>query len=185
MGYQPGLPWKMFLRHAEPFFSAVDMEVLEVGPGRLSKSLVRKFCLERHYDYSFVDRQNYGDDQPGYIAMDGDSIFETDSNQFDAVVLYEMLHNVRRPWKLIPEVARVTKPGGIVVIEDVLSYPEFNRHPVDFGRIFPDGLNVLFADSGLAPLIAIAGNEEDLAMRPRGRFDPGKMTHVVAVGRKP
>jgi ubiquinone/menaquinone biosynthesis C-methylase UbiE len=81
--------------------------------------------------------------------MEFESHVRCSDDQFDAVVSFQMLHNCARPWRLMPELARVCKPGGLVAVVTSM-YEKENRHPVDCGRIWPDGLRVLFQDAGLA-----------------------------------
>jgi len=174
----------MFVKHAGQMFKP-GMAVLEVGPGRISRSLIRHFCTEWECDWSFCDMKNYNEDHPAFVRMPSAYAIESEDERFDAAVQYELAHNVRRLWVLLPEVARVVKPGGFVVIEDVVSYPEVNRWPVDCGRIFPDGMVVLFEDAGLLPVVNIMGNEKNFELPNRGRLDTTLNTHIVAVGRKP
>lgn len=184
MGYRPGLPWQMFLKHAAPLF-VPGMTVLEIGPGRISRALPRAFCHERGCPYSFCDRLNYNEDNPEFVPMPEDYRIAAEDETWDAVVMYEMLHNVRHPWRLLPEVARLIKRGGFAVVEDVTAYPEFNRHPVDFGRIFPDGMTALWEEAGMTPIVGVVGKADDLAMPARGKFDVGQIMHMVSIARKP
>lgn len=183
MGYRPGVPWDLFMKYAADYFKP-GMRVLEVGPGKLHKSLPKQFLDDRGCDYYFADRKNCGDDQLGYVEMPNDYCLLTNT-EWNAVVCYEMLHNVRHPWKLVPVLAKALRPGGILVIVDVLNYGEFNRWPVDFGRIFPDGMSALFEQSGAVVDLCRIGSSDDLNIKPRGVYDLSVTMHMITIGHKP
>jgi SAM-dependent methyltransferase len=70
-----------------------------------------------------------------------------DDNTFDVVICGNTLHNVAEPWRLIPEMVRVLKPGGLLAIVTIHCWGE-NRHPQDYYRFMPDGLRHLFNLTG-------------------------------------
>lgn len=67
---------------------------------------------------------------------------------FDAVISGNAAHNVERPWRWLPELARVLKPGGLLVIVTVWKWG-LNSYPKDYFRFMPDGLRILFEDTGV------------------------------------
>jgi len=134
--------------------------------------------------YSFCDRKNYSDEAPGYVPMPTPYTIDAPDANWDAAIMYEMLHNCDRPWRLLPEVARVLKPGGLLVVVDSLAYGEFNRHPIDFGRVFPDGMRVLFEDAGFDPPEVHVGSTNSMDEPRRGIFDAGQEMHSIAIGHK-
>lgn len=74
---------------------------------------------------------------------------EIESNTFDVVVSTQVLEHVRRPWRWLAEIARITKPGGIVYICTPNTI-EFHEHPVDCWRAWPEGLRAIAEDAGLS-----------------------------------
>ena len=63
---------------------------------------------------------------------------------FDVVICGNMIQNVESPWLLIPEMARVLKPGGLLAVVAPAELPGLHPYPKDFFRYRPDGLKVLF-----------------------------------------
>lgn len=70
---------------------------------------------------------------------------------FDAVLCLETLEHDRAPWRTVPELARVTKPGGLVVL--TAPGPRFrpgdaHEYPRDYWRMTAAGLEALCAGLG-------------------------------------
>jgi len=70
---------------------------------------------------------------------------------FDAVISGQCLEHVLEPWKLLPEMGRVLKCGGVLLVTAPWQW-EIHRHPVDCWRILPDGMRVLMELAGLEVL---------------------------------
>lgn len=184
MGYTEGNAWWLFGKHAAPLIAA-GMSLLEMGPGKIRRSLVRRFAEERGCAYFFADIRNAYQDHPGFVRMSSQFQMESDSDRFDAAVSYQMLHNVRMPWRWLPEVVRVVRPGGLVVVNDNVTW-DVNRYPVDCGRWFPDGLDALFEDAGLEVLVNAAENLDTREpLRRRHQIGNAPVVDLIAVGRKP
>lgn len=148
MGYRPNSnPWLAFLKHAGPLVGH-GTEVFEIGPGSPRRSLVRRYCEEVGANYSWADIRNQPRRYPGFCRMRSPSSVRSAGDRFDVAVAFQMLHNCARPWLLFPELTRLLKPGGHLVVVSTM-YEKQNRHPVDCGRIWPDGLRVLLDDAGL------------------------------------
>jgi SAM-dependent methyltransferase len=75
--------------------------------------------------------------------------FEPDS--FDIVVSGQTLEHAQHPWRVVPEMARVLKPGGLLCAIAPWSW-EVHRYPIDCWRILADGMEVLLRDAGLTIL---------------------------------
>ena len=69
-------------------------------------------------------------------------------NHFDIVISGSTMEHVPAIWKWIPELVRVLKPGGLLVIATVSNCP-IHRYPVDCWRILPDGIKYLFDQTHL------------------------------------
>lgn len=67
-------------------------------------------------------------------------------NCFDVVVSGSTLEHVERPWLVVPEMARILKPGGLLAILTHWSFP-LHEYPKDCFRFMPDGLTVLFDEA--------------------------------------
>jgi SAM-dependent methyltransferase len=67
---------------------------------------------------------------------------------FCAVISGQCLEHTKRPWLVVKEMARVLKPGGVMILIAPWQWC-IHRHPVDCWRILPDGMRVLCEDAGL------------------------------------
>lgn len=70
-------------------------------------------------------------------------------HSFDAVVCFQVLEHVTEPWLVVPELARVVKPGGIVLITVPFVFPHHSS-PHDFYRYTHEGLRFLAERSGMS-----------------------------------
>ena len=73
---------------------------------------------------------------------------EIPSASFDVVVSTQTLEHVRHPWKWMPEVARICKPGGLIYVCSPNTWA-FHEYPIDCWRAWPDGLRALFDEAGV------------------------------------
>ncbi|MCB9138621.1 MAG: methyltransferase domain-containing protein [Caldilineaceae bacterium] len=82
------------------------------------------------------------------------------NERFDAVIVRLMLHHLRNPEKVMTELARVLRPGGIFVLADLLSNPdpvkratqnaiEERRNPAYYAARSEEEYRTLLADAGL------------------------------------
>jgi len=55
---------------------------------------------------------------------------------------------VAKIWRWMPELARVTKPGGLVITISPTSWP-YHEAPIDCWRMYPEGMKALCDDAGL------------------------------------
>ncbi len=183
MGHKPNTnAWMAFTEHAAPAIPD-GSDVFEIGPGNYRRSLIARFCRERGLGYFWGDLNNRGKGEPGFCQVGPNGHIYAHNDAFNAVVCFQMLHNCERPWRLIPEMAGICKPGGAVIVVDSM-YEKENRHPVDCGRIWPDGLKVLFEDAGLAAEKIVTARLDGGAGRKNtiGNVDPASL---VGIGRKP
>jgi len=85
------------------------------------------------------------------------------------VLCTELLEHVLRPDRVVSEIHRVLRPGGVLVVTVPFLYP-FHRDPVDFHRFTEDGLRALLHDFDV------------LRILPQGKIFTllGLMVHVEA-----
>jgi SAM-dependent methyltransferase len=81
-----------------------------------------------------------------YVDLNGPLPFSDDS--FDTVLLADVLAHIARPWSLVPEIARVLRPGGVLILGTPFLY-WLNEQPHDYYRYTEFGLRRFCDDSGL------------------------------------
>lgn len=74
--------------------------------------------------------------------------FPFDDAAFDVVISGYCMEHVKSVWRWVPELARMLRPGGLLVIITHWQFPE-HRFPVDCWRILPDGMAHLFDEAGV------------------------------------
>lgn len=70
-----------------------------------------------------------------------------DSNYFDAILCIAVMEHVENPEEVMPELYRVLKPGGYLILEVPFLQPE-HKVPTDFQRYTKDGLVRLASHNG-------------------------------------
>ena len=83
--------------------------------------------------------------------MHGPYRIESEAWAYDLVISGQCLEHVENPFRLVAEMARVLKPGGLMLLTAPWQHP-IHRYPLDCWRILPDGMRALLADAGLKPL---------------------------------
>jgi SAM-dependent methyltransferase len=174
---------KLFQLHGLPLIRNGD-RVLEVGPDWLIPGgRVRPMIEAVGAEYHFADVVN----PPGGLRMADDNSFECEDGRFDVVVSLNVAEHVRRIWTWLREVARITKPGGLIISVNPVSWPYHTAsyNPFDCWRILPDGWNVLFEEVGLEPILARLGTVSLLEPGLRVEHGYGDVVDAIAIGRKP
>jgi SAM-dependent methyltransferase len=82
------------------------------------------------------------------VVLSDPYVLPMPADYFDVVISGQCLEHVPRPQKLVNEMARVLKPGGLMLLTAPWQW-EIHRYPVDCWRILPDGMRVLLEDAGL------------------------------------
>ena len=72
-----------------------------------------------------------------------------ESNYFDAILCIAVLEHVENPEEVVPELYRVLKPGGHLILEVPFLQPE-HKVPTDFQRYTKDGLVRLVSHNGFS-----------------------------------
>jgi SAM-dependent methyltransferase len=133
----------LFKKYALPQFAA-GMKVLEIGPDAFP-STYRKLIPIQDLVWETLDIF----DSPQLTYSKSDIYhFPIPANQFDMVLSGQVIEHVSHIWRWMPELARITKPGGLVITINPISWP-YHEAPIDCWRIYPEGMKALCEDSGL------------------------------------
>jgi SAM-dependent methyltransferase len=82
-----------------------------------------------------------------YLA-ESEYAFPVPNGAYDVVFSAQVIEHVRKIWRWMPELARVCRPGGVVVTINPVSW-HYHESPVDCWRIYPEGMRALSDDAGL------------------------------------
>lgn len=107
--------------------------------------------------------------------------------RFSSVLCSEVLEHVERPWRALPELYRVIRPGGAIVITVPSCFP-IHAFPDDFYRYSGSGLRVLLADAGFVDIETSSGGNVDFRLDDHGGGRVAKRStpmHAFAVARVP
>jgi SAM-dependent methyltransferase len=143
-----------------------NMRVLEIGPGGFPSDYQRSIQFANitwhTLDISDSPSLTYPK-SPIYC-------FPIADNTYDLVLSGQVIEHVAKIWRWMPELARVTRPGGHVITINPTSWP-FHEYPIDCWRIFPDGMRALSEDSGLLVETSVC---ESLELPNTRRALPGR-----------
>lgn len=155
----------LFRTYAASLFRP-EMRVLEIGPDSIP-STYRRMVGIRDLDWQTLDTC----DRPELtFPNSGEYSFPCDNAVFDIVLSGQVIEHVRKPWKWVRELARVLKPGGLVITIGPISWP-YHEAPVDCWRIYPAGMTALHEEAGLETILAIWDSLET----------PGYKRHIPGV----
>ena len=144
----------LFEKHALPHFAA-GMRVLEIGPDT-SPSGYRQLVS---VPVETWDTADFPRPFPTKFTLSGEYHFPIDSDAYDLVLSGQVIEHVRKIWVWMREVARVCKPGGLVVTINPVSWP-YHEAPVDCWRIYPEGMRALYDDAGLDVIASVCESLE-------------------------
>ncbi len=133
----------MFQKHARHYFKP-GMRILEIGPDAFPST------LQNSVDVDNLDWQTMDMYQSSKLTFVNDQpyTFPVPDQYFDMVISANVAEHVQALWLWMPEVARVCKPGGLVITVNPVSYP-YHEAPVDCWRIYPEGMRALYQHAGL------------------------------------
>ncbi len=149
----------IFAKHALSCFRD-GMRVLEIGPDGFP-STYRKIVNNSTLQWDTLDI--FEDQRLTYRAK-GDYDFGIPSNTYDIVFSGQVIEHVRKTWLWMPEVARVCKPGGIVITINPVSWG-YHEAPIDCWRIYPEGMKSLYDEAGLQVDLSVAESLEPFKNR--------------------
>jgi SAM-dependent methyltransferase len=149
----------VFLDPAQP------LRIADIGSFDINGTLRPIFERPPHWSYVGFDREA-GPNVDQVLSSDYDWP-EVPSASFDVVVSSQTLEHVPKPWRWLPELARIVRPGGFVYVctPNTLCY---HAYPVDCWRAWPDGLSALAEDAGLRVFrcVAVGMDTSLIAVRP-------------------
>jgi SAM-dependent methyltransferase len=166
----------LFESHAKPLFRD-GMRVLEIGPDSFPSSY-QKIVGNGRLVWETIDLYNLSD--LNYKSIN-EYEFPIQSNTFDVVLSGQVIEHVRKIWVWMKEVARVCKPGGLVITINPVSW-KYHLAPVDCWRIYPDGMRALYDDAGLEMKKSVFESLEPWSASP---YYMMKQAIKRLIGRKP
>ena len=102
-----------------------DVLELATGPGLLAKS-VAKYAgsfIATDYSRGMIDQALKGDCPPNLSFQVADATnLEFENNQFDVVIIANALHVMPEPKKALDEIARVLRPGGLLIAPNFINH---------------------------------------------------------------
>lgn len=170
----------MFEKHAATFFEA-GQDVLEVGPDS-RPSTVRNLVGDRVGSWKTADLEAFNMVSEHDYLMPDEYTLPIDDESFDLVVSTNVMEHVRKPWRWVPELARVLRPGGLMITVVPLNWP-YHASPYDCWRIYPDGLRSLYDDAGLETVLAEFDGIDDGRESSQTTFEMRKRDARVFVKR--
>ena len=155
----------VFQRYARPHFTP-NARVLEIGPDA-HPSTYQTMVADPTIIWDTLDRSP----APNltYTAM-SDYEFPIPDDAYDIVLSGQVIEHVRKIWVWIREVARVCRPGGLVITIGPVSWP-YHEAPVDCWRAYPEGMKALYEEAALSDVWCWWGSLEATGHR---RFIPGR-----------
>jgi hypothetical protein len=140
----------LFEKYARRYFDGAE-RVLEIGPEAFPSiycdAVKRPDLRWETLDIKQDPRLTYPG-VPEYRFPIGDATY-------DVVFSGQVFEHVRKIWVWMPELARITKPGGYVITISPVSYP-YHCAPYDCWRAHPEGMKALCEDSGLVPELCVS-----------------------------
>jgi SAM-dependent methyltransferase len=139
----------LFQKYAVSLFKN-NFSVLEIGPdakpSAYQKMIGGNIATWETLDFSdWLGTPTHLSTSPYDFPIAGD--------HYDVVVSGQVIEHVPHVWRWMKEVARVCKPGGLVITINPVSW-NYHEAPVDCWRIYPEGMKALSEDAGLEVIIS-------------------------------
>jgi SAM-dependent methyltransferase len=155
----------LFSKYARQYFRP-GMRVLEIGPD-VSPSAYQRTVADDSIAWHTLDMRD--DPSLTYRAL-SEYEFPVETASYDIVLSGQVIEHVRQVWTWVREVARVCKPGGLVVTINPVSWP-YHEAPIDCWRIFPEGMRTLYEWAQLRVELSCC---ESLEATGHRRYIPGR-----------
>jgi SAM-dependent methyltransferase len=120
------------------------------------------------------------------IVADIHALPDTWTNKYTGVLCSEVLEHVQRPWVALPELFRVIRPGGTIIITTLFCF-HIHGYPDDYYRYTDSGLKVLLSDAGFVDINTKYGGNEVLHLKNHNDTVILKNAphQIFAIARKP
>lgn len=138
----------IFVKYVKPLIKD-SLKVLEIGPDAFPskfRQLAQDVSVASWDTLDTVKNFNLT-----YENVD-DYNYPIQSGSYDVVLSGSVIEHVPKPWIWIHELARITKPGGLVVTIGPISWSYHGNFYC--WRIYPDGMKVLYEEAGLTILLS-------------------------------
>jgi SAM-dependent methyltransferase len=126
--------------------------VLEIGPDKIPSTYYR-IVKEAEMSTTVWDTIDLIENAQLTYQSISEYKFPINDEQYDVVISGQVMEHVRKPWKWMAEIRRVTKINGIIVVICPASWP-YHEAPVDCWRVYAEGIRALFEDQDLETLKA-------------------------------
>lgn len=134
----------LFSRYAAEYFTPTS-RVLEIGPDEHPSSLRKLVDDVGAWDtLDFHGRT----DVPLTHRTTDEYRYPVPDAEYDIVLSANVVEHVPHIWTWMRELARICRPGGVVVTINPISW-HYHESPVDCWRIYPAGMAALCEQAGL------------------------------------
>ncbi|MCW5912002.1 MAG: methyltransferase domain-containing protein [Cyclobacteriaceae bacterium] len=121
------------------------IKVLEIGPAGIP-SAYQKLVSNSTIEWHTLDLEETFTGLT-YIAKE-EYHYPIEDQSYDLIITGQVIEHVKKIWLWIPELKRILKKGGILIIINPISWP-YHEFPVDCWRIYPEGMKALCDDNQL------------------------------------
>jgi SAM-dependent methyltransferase len=145
------LQWSLLIRALEAVAPRARGKALDVGCGdkpyeRIFSPYVDQYVGIEHESTFNATAANLGTSRPDY-TYDGTRL-PFDDGSFDTVLNIQVLEHTPQPFRLVAEMARVLKKGGVLILAAPFSF-RLHEEPHDYFRYSPHGLRQMCSEVGL------------------------------------
>ncbi len=125
------------IQHCRQYFKGT---LLDVGAGNAKYKGIIKQQVSAYTTCDMIPGKNID------VVCDVEHLAFPDGS-FDTVVSTQVLEHVPRPWRMLQEINRVLKSGGVCMLSAPFLVP-YHADPHDYFRYTTEGLRTLMQDSG-------------------------------------
>lgn len=138
----------LFEKHILPVLKS-GMKVLEIGPNGFPSSFQQ---IAKDVSVACWDTLDIFENPKLTYQKSPEYDFPIEQDSYDIVLSGSVIEHVKKPWKWVPELARIIKPDGLLVTIGPISWV-YHEDPVDCWRIYPEGMKALLEDAGLETVL--------------------------------
>ena len=175
----------LFKKYAVPFFRA-NQTVLEIGPDAIP-SAYRDSVRESGLRWETLEIRRVDRPTPLHTVnhvAEHEYSFPLRDDAYDVVLSGQVIEHVRKIWTWYRELARVCRPGGLVITICPVTWP-YHEDPVDCWHIYPEGMKALCEEAGLQPVLIESENVEPALKLREKRWFLAKQAVKALIGLEP